>query len=126
MYKKVHAAEVFLSFLPVVLILVSCQKKPEVQILELPNQPVRPPYLGYCDCPYDYDRVGNQCGDRSAYVKTGGRSPDCYTSRYVTVPIAEKPESSGFPRWLILSLLLSTISGICQWYEQNSKNDTSD
>lgn len=31
-----------------------------------------------CDCPYDYDVNGNQCGDRSAWSRPGGRTPICY------------------------------------------------
>ncbi|MUK45683.1 hypothetical protein GNP79_19440 [Aliivibrio fischeri] len=31
-----------------------------------------------CDCPNDYDKNGNQCGERSAWSKPGGRQPVCY------------------------------------------------
>ena len=39
----------------------------------------RPPYpeWGICDCPYDYDIRGYECGDRSAYVRSGGQEPVC-------------------------------------------------
>ncbi|MBW4561174.1 MAG: hypothetical protein KME32_08425 [Mojavia pulchra JT2-VF2] len=41
---------------------------------------IRPPYqyVGYCRCPYDLDPRGYECGDRSAYVRTGGSEPVCY------------------------------------------------
>ncbi|MEP7452723.1 SH3 domain-containing protein [Phyllobacterium sp. SB3] len=42
------------------------------------GQPVRQPYSGTCDCPYDYARNGSRCGGRSAYSRPGGRSPICY------------------------------------------------
>ncbi|KAB2766067.1 SH3 domain-containing protein [Brucella anthropi] len=42
------------------------------------GQPVRPPYVGTCDCPYDVMRNGRSCGGRSAYSRPGGRSPVCY------------------------------------------------
>lgn len=32
---------------------------------------------GGCDCPSDLDRAGNLCGNRCAFVKPGGREPDC-------------------------------------------------
>ncbi len=31
-----------------------------------------------CDCPDDLDSAGNQCGDRAAWIKPGGRTPVCY------------------------------------------------
>ena len=42
------------------------------------GQPVRSPYVGTCDCPYDLMRNGRSCGGRSAYSRPGGRSPVCY------------------------------------------------
>ncbi|MBA8862481.1 hypothetical protein FHW19_004227 [Ochrobactrum anthropi] len=42
------------------------------------GQPVRSPYIGTCDCPYDVMRNGRSCGGRSAYSRPGGRSPVCY------------------------------------------------
>lgn len=42
------------------------------------GQPVRSPYVGRCDCPYDVARNGSRCGGRSAYSRPGGRSPVCY------------------------------------------------
>jgi hypothetical protein len=35
-------------------------------------------YTGPCPCPYDLDRRGWPCGDRSAYSKPGGAEPLCY------------------------------------------------
>lgn len=40
--------------------------------------PIRDPYVGRCDCPYDYAKNGSICGRRSAYSRPGGRSPVCY------------------------------------------------
>lgn len=42
------------------------------------GQPIRQPYVGICDCPYDFARDGRRCGGRSAYSRPGGRSPQCY------------------------------------------------
>ena len=36
-----------------------------------------PPKQYPCDCPNDLDSLGNRCGDRSAYTRSGGRSPYC-------------------------------------------------
>lgn len=35
-------------------------------------------YSGNCPCPYNSDRAGRSCGERSAYSKPGGESPLCY------------------------------------------------
>ncbi|NJL81414.1 MAG: hypothetical protein HC815_31320 [Richelia sp. RM1_1_1] len=45
-----------------------------------PNAPVRAAVSGKCDCPYDTDKRGRSCGDRSAYSRPGGASPVCYLS----------------------------------------------
>jgi hypothetical protein len=37
-------------------------------------------YSGNCPCPYNTDRAGRSCGQRSAYSKPGGESPLCYPS----------------------------------------------
>lgn len=37
-------------------------------------------YPGPCACPYDTDRRGHLCGERSAYSKPGGWEPLCYES----------------------------------------------
>lgn len=42
------------------------------------GEPLRDPYVGTCDCPYDLMRNGRRCGGNSAYSKPGGRSPVCY------------------------------------------------
>lgn len=31
-----------------------------------------------CDCPDDLDSSGNKCGERSAWIRPGGRVPICY------------------------------------------------
>jgi len=35
-------------------------------------------YSGSCPCPFNSDRAGRSCGQRSAYSKPGGASPLCY------------------------------------------------
>lgn len=42
------------------------------------GEPVREPYVGVCDCPYDRMRNGRRCGGNSAYSRPGGRNPVCY------------------------------------------------
>jgi SH3-like domain-containing protein len=37
-------------------------------------------YAGSCPCPYNTDRAGRRCGDRSAWSRPGGYSPTCYDS----------------------------------------------
>lgn len=41
------------------------------------GQPVRDPYVGKCDCPYDLMADGSICGERSTYTRSG-ESPGCY------------------------------------------------
>ncbi|MEA5419704.1 hypothetical protein VB712_10765 [Spirulina sp. CCNP1310] len=43
------------------------------------SRPARQPQSGNCECPYDRDSAGRNCGRRSAYYKTDGGSPVCYT-----------------------------------------------
>lgn len=42
------------------------------------NEPIREPYQGSCECPYDTDRRGRRCGGRSAYSRAGGSPGMCY------------------------------------------------
>ena len=42
------------------------------------GSPMRSPYVGTCDCPYDMMRNGRRCGGNSAYSRPGGRNPACY------------------------------------------------
>lgn len=42
------------------------------------GEPIRDPYVGTCDCPYDRMRNGRRCGGNSAYSRPGGREPVCY------------------------------------------------
>ena len=35
-------------------------------------------YKDGCRCPYDFDKKGNQCGGRAAYLIPGGSQPRCY------------------------------------------------
>ena len=44
-----------------------------------PWTPIYSPTQGErCDCPYDLDSQGYECGYRSAYARYGGREPQCY------------------------------------------------
>jgi hypothetical protein len=36
-------------------------------------------YPGNCPCPYNTDRAGRRCGERSAHSKPGGAKPICYS-----------------------------------------------
>lgn len=40
--------------------------------------PIREPYVGRCECPYDVMSNGRSCGGRSAFSRPGGRKPICY------------------------------------------------
>ncbi|PZO74558.1 MAG: SH3 domain-containing protein [Mesorhizobium amorphae] len=51
---------------------------PELPSRSRSGEPIRDPYVGTCDCPYDRMRNGRACGGRSAYSRPGGRSPQCY------------------------------------------------
>lgn len=37
-------------------------------------------YPGNCPCPYNTDRAGRSCGQRSAWNRAGGYAPLCYAS----------------------------------------------
>lgn len=54
-------------------------------------------YAGNCDCPYDTDRAGQLCGDRSAWSRAGGVSPVCYASN-----VAETPHQASTKRIIML------------------------
>lgn len=45
-------------------------------------------YSGSCPCPYNTDRAGRRCGQRSAYSRPGGRSPICYPDQVTEAMIA--------------------------------------
>lgn len=45
-------------------------------------------YSGNCPCPYNTDRAGRRCGQRSAYSRPGGRSPICYADQVTEAMIA--------------------------------------
>jgi len=46
------------------------------------GEPLREPYVGTCDCPYDRKRNGARCGGTSAYSRPGGKSPRCYVGEW--------------------------------------------
>ena len=50
------------------------------QIAEILMARSRSGYSGSCPCPYNTDRAGRSCGQRSAYSRPGGASPLCYRS----------------------------------------------
>ena len=56
-------------------------------------------YSGNCACPYDTASDGSNCGARSAWSKSGGASPVCYTTENVT---------QSFDEWFWVS---SNIAG---------------
>lgn len=37
-------------------------------------------YAGPCNCPWDVDKRGYQCGKRSAFCRRGGLEPQCGAS----------------------------------------------
>ena len=43
-------------------------------------EPVRKALIGVCECPYDIDTMGRECGNKSAYSRPGGTNPICYKS----------------------------------------------
>jgi outer membrane biosynthesis protein TonB len=54
---------------------------PDQRLTVAEPQPIRESKAGNCECPYDTDRAGRTCGDRSAYSRDGGRSgAQCYTT----------------------------------------------
>jgi CHAT domain len=44
----------------------------------LSKRPIRNPQKNICECPYDIDALGRECGNKSAYSKPGGTTPVCY------------------------------------------------
>lgn len=50
-------------------------------------------YPSNCACPYNTDRRGHNCGQRSAYSRPGGYAPLCYPSDITSEMIAQYRES---------------------------------
>lgn len=48
--------------------------------------PLREPLQGMCECPYDRDRSGNLCREKSAYSRPGGTQPACYVGEGSSLP----------------------------------------
>jgi endonuclease G, mitochondrial len=48
--------------------------------------PLRKPLQGTCECPYDRDRSGNLCREKSAYSRPSGTQPACYVGEGSTFP----------------------------------------
>ena len=46
-------------------------------------------YPGNCPCPYNTDRAGRSCGERSAWSRGGGYSPICYTREVTDEQVRE-------------------------------------
>ncbi|BAQ59965.1 adenylate cyclase [Geminocystis sp. NIES-3708] len=42
------------------------------------KQPIRNSLKNSCECPYDTDALGRECGNKSAYSRPGGTTPLCY------------------------------------------------
>lgn len=56
--------------------------------------PLRNAKTGTCECPYDLNNAGKQCGNNSAYSRGGGNRPACYVgenSQTAQVPSGSKP-----------------------------------
>lgn len=53
-----------------------------------------------CPCPYSLDANGNRCGANSAWSKSGGAGPQCYSNESVTQsscpPIGNYSVPAGF------------------------------
>jgi endonuclease G, mitochondrial len=58
--------------------------------------PLREPLRGTCECPYDRDRSGNLCRDKSAYSRPGGTQPTCYIGEGSTT-LPNDPLALGNP-----------------------------
>ena len=65
-------------------------------------------YSGNCPCPYSTAADGSRCGARSAWSKSGGESPVCFTSSAV---------SDNFEEWFFVS---SNIAGNSYYLEIDS------
>ncbi|MDX2216921.1 MAG: YARHG domain-containing protein [Oculatellaceae cyanobacterium bins.114] len=68
----------------------------------LAQVPSRQPTSGQgCDCPYDVDAAGRQCGRRSAYSRPGGASPICYMEAAPqNTPVQIQPTESAYDRYM--------------------------
>lgn len=51
---------------------------PSISIADAIIKDSRSEHQGNCPCPYNQDARGNQCGQRSAWSRTGGKNPYCY------------------------------------------------
>ncbi len=52
-------------------------------------------YPGTCPCPYNVDRRGHACGQRSAFSRPGGYSPICYATQVTPAMIDEYRRAHG-------------------------------
>jgi hypothetical protein len=62
-------------------------------------------YSGNCPCPYDIASDGSSCGARSAWSRSGGASPICYSSgdSNYTYKTIKPPKGSELTKVLELS-----------------------
>lgn len=56
----------------------NCHTDDTVSPTNVITQPIVEPDAEPCDCPFNIDKDGSICGDRSAYTRSGGKSPQCY------------------------------------------------
>ncbi|MDY6936287.1 MAG: DNA/RNA non-specific endonuclease [Cyanobacteriota bacterium] len=59
--------------------------------------PIRDPLRGSCQCPYDLDRAGRVCGEKSSYSRPGGDRPVCYIGEGSAPSTDEKNLALGNP-----------------------------
>jgi hypothetical protein len=65
------------------------------QIRELVVQESLRSYPGNCPCPYNVDRAGRQCGQRSAWSRRGGYAPICFTREVADEQVRRYRERGG-------------------------------
>ena len=53
-------------------------EKPRSEIVNLIIRQSLVSHSGNCPCPYNTDRAGRQCGQRSAFSRPGAAAPICY------------------------------------------------
>ena len=59
--------------------------------------PIRDPLQGRCECPYDLDRAGQTCGEKSSYSRPGGDRPVCYVGEGSAPSASQKNLALGNP-----------------------------
>ncbi len=76
MRANAHETAEKLLILLLVPVIVGCER---LFSLNGELRPIRAPKIGTCECPYDQQREGRECGATSAYDRGGGSDrPICY------------------------------------------------